>query len=615
MKSIAYISFFLIFVIQKTTTTPISRSCHLPLQNETYLTFQLLYDLNWYNPDYYVSENLPNEFPSTQSMSEDSASKSIDDVIAEYKSKLAEAREKIKEKYLDPQISMLESEIDATHSELVNKYKEALNNNMNENEVTFDTSFSVDMKPEEPNNIENCQSKYVAQLEKNKMKAIEDFKLEVEKAIDNIKKVHDKLIARFYNCLINRQNLLTKYNEEVDKKAFEILSSYKNKVQNMQARRLQYITSTFQRLYNTGTNVQSYEEPIENYNKSLNNEVFNAIKKFYDQLIEKTENLKQQYKFNLKCTFNSGITLDYEPTFEFSSIMEPYIGELYRKINFVKTFDYEWIGAEFSNLQNFDSDKDKIDCMNSNDSVFNIKEKSTTFLKQLKEKVAEWKERIGEWKKNTLLVSEGKNKANFKLPKEAKKKSEILPRTANYKQYLNKRSSLWIAEQEKNYYAEIATIEKEVSEKIEAWKTKAITHVKNVLTKLSENENYLERVEMYKNRLEKQREEQKLFHETQLLMLSNEHKQNFNAFYSSAFGSMQFDEELQNLRASYFCLVDAKVEQAMSQFAEYWDRVQPTLVKDYKCKLYRKVEVTLPDLELSYEWKLKEPSVNVFTWR
>ena len=37
--------------------------------------------------------------------------------------------------------------------------------------------------------------------------------------------------------------------------------------------------------------------------------------------------------------------------------MEPYIGELYRKINFVKNFDYEWIGAEFSNLQNFNSDK------------------------------------------------------------------------------------------------------------------------------------------------------------------------------------------------------------------------------------------------------------------
>jgi len=615
MKSVACICFFLIFVLKRTTSTPITRTCHLPLQNETYLTFQLLYDLNWYNPDYYASENLPNEFPSTQSTTEDSASKSVDDVIAEYESKLTEAREKIKEKYLDPQIKILESEIDATHLELVNKYKEDLNNNANGNEVTFDASFSVDVQPEEPSYLENCQSEYVAQLEKNKIKAIEDFKLEVEKAIGNIKKVHERLIARFYNCLINRQNLLAKYNEEVDKKAFEILSSYKNKVENMQTRRLEYIKSTLQRLYNTGSNDQSYEGPIELYNKSLENEVLNAIKVFYDQLKEKTENLKHQYKFNLKCTFNSGITLDYDPTIEFSSVMEPYIGELYRKINFVKNFDYEWIGAEISNLQNFDSDKDKLDCLNSNDSVLNIKEKSTTFLKQLKEKVAGWKETVVEWKKNTLLVSEGKNKANFKLPKKTTKKSDISPRTADYKQYLNKRSSLWIAEQEKNYYAEIATVEKEVCEKIEAWKTKAITHVENVLTELSENENYLERVEMYKNRLEKQREEQKLFHETQLLMLSNEHKQNFNEFYSSAFGAMQFDEPIQNLRTSYFCLVDAKVEQAMSQFAEYWERVQPTLVEDYKCNLHGKVKVTVPDLELNYEWELKEPSVNVFMWR
>jgi len=615
MKSIACICFFLIFVIQRTATTPITRSCRLPLQNETYLTFQLLYDLNWYNPDYYVSENLPNEFPSTQSMTEDSASKSVDDVIAEYESKLTEAREKIKEKYLDSQIKMLESEIDATHLELVNKYKEDLNNNANGNEVNFDASFSVDVQPEEPSYLENCQSEYIAQLEKNKIKAIEDFKLEVKKAIGNINKVHERLIARFYNCLINRQNLLAKYNEEVDKKAFEILSSYKNKVENIQTRRLEYIKSTLQRLYNTGSNDQSYKGAIELYNKSLNNEVLNAIKKFYEQLKAKTENLKHQYKFNLKCTFNSGITLDYEPTFEFSSVVEPYINELYRKINFVKNFDYEWIGAEFSNLQNFNSDKDKADCMDLNDSVLNIKEKSKTYLNQLREKVEEWKETVVKWKKNILLVSEGKNKANSKLPKETTKKSEISPRTANYKQYLNKRSSSWIAEQEKNFYTEIATVEKEVCEKIEAWKTKSTTHVENVLTELSENENYLERVEMYKNRLEKQREEQKLFHETQLLMLSNEHKQNFNAFYSSAFGAMQFDEQLQNLRTSYFCLVDARVEQAMSQFAEYWDRVQSTLIEDYKCNLYGKVKVTVPDLELRYEWELKEPSVNVSMWR
>ena len=40
-----------------------------------------------------------------------------------------------------------------------------------------------------------------------------------------------------------------------------------------------------------------------------------------------------------------------------NSVMEPYISELYRKINSVKNFNYEWIGAEFSNLQNFDSEK------------------------------------------------------------------------------------------------------------------------------------------------------------------------------------------------------------------------------------------------------------------
>ena len=91
---------------------------------------------------------------------------------------------------------MLESEIDATHSELVNKYKEDLSNNANENEVTFDASFSVDVKPEEPSYLENCQFEYIARLEENKMKAIEDFKLEVDKAIDNIKKVHERLIAR-----------------------------------------------------------------------------------------------------------------------------------------------------------------------------------------------------------------------------------------------------------------------------------------------------------------------------------------------------------------------------------------------------------------------------------
>ena len=53
--------------------------------------------------------------------------------------------------------------------------------------------------------------------------------------------------------------------------------------------------------------------------------------------------------------------------------------------------------------------------MDLNDSVLDIKEKSTTFLDQLKKKVAEWKKTVEKWKKNMLLVSEGKNKANSKL--------------------------------------------------------------------------------------------------------------------------------------------------------------------------------------------------------
>ena len=94
---------------------------------------------------------------------------------------------------------MLESEIDATHLELVNRYKEDLNKIVHENEATTsmeDASFSVDTQPEEQSYFESCQSEYIAQLEENKIKAIEDFKLEVEKAIDNIKKVHERLIAR-----------------------------------------------------------------------------------------------------------------------------------------------------------------------------------------------------------------------------------------------------------------------------------------------------------------------------------------------------------------------------------------------------------------------------------
>ena len=53
--------------------------------------------------------------------------------------------------------------------------------------------------------------------------------------------------------------------------------------------------------------------------------------------------------------------------------------------------------------------------MNSNDSILNIKEKSTTFLNQLKEKVAGWKKKVEEWKKDMLLVSEEKYRANSEL--------------------------------------------------------------------------------------------------------------------------------------------------------------------------------------------------------
>ena len=53
--------------------------------------------------------------------------------------------------------------------------------------------------------------------------------------------------------------------------------------------------------------------------------------------------------------------------------------------------------------------------MNLNDSILNIKEKSTTFLNQLKEKVAGWKKEVEEWKNDMLLVSEEKYSANSEL--------------------------------------------------------------------------------------------------------------------------------------------------------------------------------------------------------
>merc|ERR1712168_29621 len=129
MKLITYVFHLVFFTLKRIRCTPITRNCHIPSQNETYMTFQLTYDLNWYNPDYYISESLPNEFPSTLLLSENKGkeNKSVDDIIADYESKLADARNEIKEKYLDPQLVVLESEIDDNHSEFVKRYKEKIN--------------------------------------------------------------------------------------------------------------------------------------------------------------------------------------------------------------------------------------------------------------------------------------------------------------------------------------------------------------------------------------------------------------------------------------------------------------------------------------------------------
>jgi len=715
MKLITYVFHLLIFTLTRIRGTPITRNCHIPLQNETYLTFKLTYDLNWYNPDYYISENLPNEFPSTLLLSENKGKekKSIDDLIAEYESKLAEARNHIKEKYLDPQLVVLESEIDETHLEFVQRYKEIINklysatssqNEFDLNQVRVvpyqdvlklktekqnnkiekiekstlvfkkpesksvpknneqdkkgvtkpktidnmvDASFSANIETEKQTSVsylENCQVEYIALLEENKSKAIKEFHIEVEKAVSNIKIVHDHLISRFRNCLMNRQKLLTKYDEGMNKKINYMVLSYQNKLKNYQAMRTQYIKSTFERLYSSDFNDKSYEGPIDYYNCNMDYEISNAVCDFSQKLKEKSENLKLQYELNMKCSFSSGIISYSQSTFEVSSPRKKYIDELYRRINYVKNFDYKWIGAEFSNLENCSSSENKFDNLNLNDHVLRIKEKSTILLNLLKDKVAGWKVKVEEWKDNMLKKADRKqhdiselskvNTKEIKLPKLIPKKTdrkqpdiselskvntkeiELPNKKSGYQQYLSKRSKLWILEQEKQFYAEIDSREKEVCEKIETWKSIAINHVEKLQKELMNDENDLnKRVELYTNKMNIQRNEQKLFHKTQLLMLANEHKRNFDAFYSSAFGKSQFEEQIQILRTSYHRLVDTKVETAMCEFASYWDEVQPKLIENYKCKLYNNVKVTVPDLKLQYDWELKEPPVTVFMWR
>jgi hypothetical protein len=325
------------------------------------------------------------EFPKAEGTSCECEQPDIDAFVCTYETKLKCRRDQI-ECDLNNGLPTFKQQIDNIHCQYLNTFKAYLKN------VYCETSQIY------------CQkvADYEAQLKKIKDNAVCRFENSVKQIICKIEQFHCQIIANFKKCLTTRKCRIEQYSCQIDQKSQNIQTSYATCLQQHMTKRENWVKCIFNTLYGTKAKGANYDTAMQRYKAILDNEKCCLTDQFKCKIDEAVKTIKDCYRCNYKCYFNTGCygfaRRQYTKSCKHLPCAPKYLYKLVR----LCAFNPKWSGCPIANLKSTTSaTQESFDPCPYNQC---IDSKACDYLNDLAKKVQQWKCQVNTWRDNAVCA-------------------------------------------------------------------------------------------------------------------------------------------------------------------------------------------------------------------
>jgi len=558
------------------------------LPSQSYYCYTVPFKTSWCSAKYYA--DCLAEFPKTQEDSCDAEITDLDTFISGYEDKLLGARQTI-EAEMNEDLAPFTTEIDNLHATYIDTFKLYLKNCFAEDSAEYTTKVAT----------------YETELGEARTQALANFATAVSNAVARIETFHKKIVASFRGCLETRTCRINSYNTKLGERATEMKTKYTEALTAIVTKRVNWVKSVFEKLYAETDKVDSYAAAMEKYECDLVIQIAVLTGDFNSKVDEAVTKLKESYRCNYKCFFNTGCYGFSKKTYSRSCVQFPSPPKYSFKFVGMSAFNADWNGTAYKCLRTC-TVAEKNPTFDDQTHIDEIESKTSGYKTDLSNKVIEWNQQIADWKSTAQTgLTE---KITCLLPKTycgvAPTEEEIVA----FQQPLQTQAQTWIDLKEKELLAQVSAIESRITCSIDSWKTNAlayITKVKEQFTCWVNNKNT--KIASYKTCLETRRTTQRAELQKRLNALADQHKCQFDGFYECSFGDLPEEQVFTDLQTAYKGCVDIKVNDIIAKFDAFWAEWQPKLEEHYECGFKLTTKVTTPCLNLKYNWNFCAPSI------
>jgi len=562
------------------------------LPARSYYCYTVPFSRSWCTSQYYADCLF--EFPQPLTGAEESCEAekaNVEDIITGYETKLSNARNTIRDE-LNEGLAPFESDLDDLHATYLSTFMLYLKNCYDENSSEYTTKVAD----------------YQDELAALKTQAVADFNTAVAAAITRIETFHGQIITQFRSCLTNRTSRLNSYNLKLDERATCIVTQYRERLEAIVTKKVDFVKCVFDRLYADKSKDAQYDNAMINYEAELTAQVNADVAAFQGEVDTAVAALKESYRCNYKCYFQTGCYGFSRKSYSRSCISFPSPPKTSYKLVGVGQFKADWNGAAYNCLRTCTAEE-KTCTFDDQTHITEIGTKVEGYKSDLADKVVEWQGQVTAWE--ATATESLTATVQCMIPKTY---CGVAPTEAEIQAYqatAQTQATNWIAAKKTELLAQITALETRITGQIDSWKIRAeayITKVKAQFDCCVNNKNT--KISSYTTSLEEKRVAQRAALVTRMNEFATQHKSQFDQFFLCAFGEAPVDTLIQNLKTHYHGCVQTKVDDVLAKFDAFWTEWQPQLVEHYTCGFKCTTKVTTPCLNLKYSWNFCAPSVS-----
>lgn len=560
--------------------------------DQSYYRYTLPFNRAWCTPQYY--SDILKEFPQPilgPDMCE-AEQANIACITAGYRTKLEAKRTEFK-CLLEAGLPAFKQAIDTIHA----RYQASFECNLQR--VLCKTSTAYALKV----------AQYCSQLAKLKSDAVCRFNNSVTQLIAKIKAFHDQILANFENCLTTRKARVDAYILKLNQRSCEIQQRYAACITAAITKRVNWVRCVFTALYSNqikqGTD---FENAMCNYQTMLDCEKTNLIAAFKTKIEAAVLKIKNCYRCNYKCYFNSGCYGFSRRSYRRSCTALPNPPRYNYKLVSVSAFKPQWKGCRSSTVPAKTTTTEQFDVAAYNKC---IDDSACQWLNYIAAKVTEWKGKVTTWKCNSLTSM--KSKICTMYPRGCPGQLFTQCQIDAYRARLEREAQTWLDNRECELLAQITSLETRYKSQVNNWSCRAkayITKVKQQFDACVANK--CQRIQQYTCQLDQMISTRRSQLYAKLKAMADRHKLYFRQFYQCSFGCNPTDSLIKKLKTDYECCVDQKVCDVIAQYDLFWCTEKPKLIEIYKCSFKCLPKVSIPQLRIYVQWNFCPPQLSSF---